>query len=216
MTFIFDFDGTIANTLDLILDIYNERITREFGCKFFDKSRLEEFRQKRPASFLRTFGVTPLKLPFIIYRVKTLLKQRMQEVQPHEGMRSLLEQLEAQTIEMGIVTSNSESNVNLFLEQHGMQQYFRFIRSSRSLTSKKRSLNKVIAKYQLDRAKILYIGDEIRDIRSSRAAKIRCAAVTWGHQNGKLLATQHPDVLIKHPSELLSWIQIQKNGAEVG
>lgn len=207
MVLIFDFDGTIANTLDLILDIYNERIVKEFACKPFDKSRLEEFRAKRPASFLREFGVTPWKLPFIIYRVKKLFKDHMVQVQPHTGIGDLLQQLHDRNILMGIVTSNSEKNVNLFLAQHHMQHYFRFIRSSKSLTSKKRSFNKVIAKYQLERKQIIYIGDEVRDIRSAKAANIRCAAVTWGHQSRVLLNQHQPDAIIDQPLELLDLIE---------
>ena len=90
MALIFDFDGTLANTLDLILDLYNEHITRQFSCKVFDKSKIEEFRMRRPASFLRDFGVTPLKLPFIIFRVRKLMKEHITEAQLFAGMKEVL------------------------------------------------------------------------------------------------------------------------------
>ncbi|MEM1325427.1 MAG: HAD-IA family hydrolase [Bacteroidota bacterium] len=206
MTVIFDFDGTLANTLDLILDLYNQYITKEFRCKTFDKSRLEELRGKRPSSFLRDYRVTPLKLPFVIIRVRQLLRERMTAVQPHEGIGTLLSALHERKIEMGIVTSNSRANVEVFLAQHGWAHYFRFIRSSRSLVSKRRSFEKVITKYQLEREQILYIGDEVRDIKACQAAHLQCAAVTWGHQNRALLSQHHPNVIVDQTEEILQYI----------
>lgn len=48
MTIIFDFDGTLANTLSTLIDIYNNYIVKEFRCKPFDRSMLEEFQKKTP------------------------------------------------------------------------------------------------------------------------------------------------------------------------
>jgi phosphoglycolate phosphatase-like HAD superfamily hydrolase len=206
MTVIFDFDGTLANTLDLILDLYNRHITKEFRCKPFDKSRLEELRGRKPASFLKEYNVTPLKLPFIVLRVRRLLKQYMTEVQPHKGIAQLLSTLNERNIDMGIVTSNSRSNVEVFLAQHSWEHYFRFIRSSRSLVSKRRSFEKVIAQYQLERETILYVGDEVRDIKACKASKLQCAAVTWGHQNRSLLSQYQPEVIVDEALEILHYL----------
>ncbi|MEL6942722.1 MAG: HAD-IA family hydrolase [Bacteroidota bacterium] len=211
MTLIFDFDGTLANTLDLILDLYNQHITKQFSCKYFDKSKIEEFRIRRPISFLREFGITPIKLPFIIYRVRKLMKAHITEAQLFEGMKEVLTTLHAENIKMGIVTSNSTENVQLFLAHHKIEHYFSFIRSSKSLTSKKRSLRKVIAQNKLIKDDTIYIGDEIRDIRSSKAADIKCAAVTWGHQHRSLLEQEEPYAILETTKDILNLIRDAKN-----
>lgn len=203
MALIFDFDGTLANTMDLILDLYNQHITKQFSCKVFDKANIEEFRTRRPASFLREFGVTPLKLPFIIYRVRKLMKAHITEAQLFSGMKEVLQTLHKENIKMGIVTSNSVENVQLFLNHHQLASYFLFIKSSKSLTSKKRSLEKVMAQNGFKKEETIYIGDEMRDIRSSKAAKIRCAAVTWGHQHRSLLEEQKPYAILETPTDIL-------------
>ncbi|MEM8525371.1 MAG: HAD-IA family hydrolase [Bacteroidota bacterium] len=206
MALIFDFDGTIANTLDLILDLYNQHITKQFSCKVFDKSRTDEFRKRRPTSFLREYGVTPIKLPFIVLRVRKLMNSHITEAQLFEGMKEVLTQLHEQNTKMGIVTSNSRDNVELFLQHHQIAHCFSFIRSSRSLTSKKRSLLKVITQNQLNKQQTIYIGDEMRDISSSRAAKIRCAVVSWGQQHRSLLEAQQPDYVLEQPADILKLI----------
>jgi len=204
MTLIFDFDGTLANTLDLILDIYNDKITKEFSCKFFDKSQFPEFRKKRPSTFIREFGVHPMKLPFIIMRTRHIMIKSMNKVQPFEGIPDLLKELYHRKVKMGIVTSNTKKNVEIFLEEHKMRNYFSFVRSNNIFISKKIAFRKVIKKHQLKREEIIYIGDETRDIRSSRAANIRCVAVTWGHQDEVILEMEKPDKIIRRPSEILT------------
>jgi len=204
MALIFDFDGTLANTLDLILDLYNQHITKQFSCKIFDKSNIEEFRMRRPTSFLREFGVTPIKLPFIILRVRKLMKAHIIEAELFAGMKEVLETLHKEEVKMGIVTSNSVENVQLFLNHHQIAHHFSFIRSSRSLITKRRSLEKVIAQNSLNKEQTIYIGDEMRDIHSSKATNIRCAAVTWGHQHRSLLEAQNPYAILETPEDILS------------
>lgn len=206
MTLLFDFDGTIANTLDVIVDLYNKHITKEFRCKPLDRSRIEELRNQSPATVFREFNITPLKFPFIVLRVQRLLKQYMHQVQPHVGMLELIEELHARHVPMGIITSNSSSNVKSFLLQQNWQSFFLFVRTSRSFTSKRRSIEKMITKHQLNREKLMYIGDEVRDIRSSKETKIQCAAVTWGHQSQLILEQHQPDLIIQKPCELLHYL----------
>jgi phosphoglycolate phosphatase len=66
-------------------------------------------------------------------------------------------------------------------------------------------LAKIQKKYNTD--KILYIGDEPRDIIASKAVKIKIAAVTWGYSNKKLLAEYNPDFIIDRPQEILKIIK---------
>lgn len=60
---IFDFDGTIADTIDAIIDIYN-RIAPKYRCKTIKKEDRKKFQEKKPQELLKECGVTKLKLPF--------------------------------------------------------------------------------------------------------------------------------------------------------
>lgn len=216
MTVIFDFDGTLANTLDIFISIYNNYIVKEFNCKPFEKERLAEFQNKRPSEFMSDFGVTTWKLPFIAFRARNLLRKEMINVQPFSGIIPLLAHLKQEGINMGIVTSNSEKNVRLFLSNHGISEHFQFLNGGRSLLSKQKALESVIRKYKMNKADIIYIGDEIRDILSCQKVGIPCIAVTWGHQKGELLASYRPNSLVATPSELLQQIMKWKIDRTVG
>jgi phosphoglycolate phosphatase len=206
MTIIFDFDGTLANTLSTLIDIYNNYIVKEFRCKPFDHSRLEEFQKRRPSEFMKDFGITPLKLPFIAVRARNLLKQEMPNVEAFQGIVYTIHQLKEKGIQLGIVTSNSEKNARLFLQRYQIEQYFDFVNGGRSLISKKKALLRIIKNYQIDTKKVLYIGDEIRDISSCREVGIPVAAVMWGNHHPDLLKAHQPDWMLQTPQDILDLV----------
>ena len=49
---------------------------------------------------------------------------------------------------------------------------------------------------------MVYIGDEIRDIKASKKAKVPVASVSWGFNSAESLAEAEPDHLLHHPEEL--------------
>lgn len=203
MTIIFDFDGTLANTLGTLIDIYNNYIVKEFRCKPFDHSKLEDFQKRRPSEFMKDFGITPLKLPFIAVRARNLLRREMPNVEAFQGIIHTIHQLKEKNIKLGIVTSNSEKNARLFLQRYQIEQYFDFVNGGRSLISKKKALLRVIKNHQIDTKKVLYIGDEIRDISSCREVGIPVAAVMWGNHHPDLLKAHQPDWMLQSPQDIL-------------
>lgn len=203
MTIIFDFDGTIANTLETIIDIYNNYIVREFKCKPFDKTELDLYRKKRPSEFIRAFGVTPLKLPFIAWRAKSIMKKEIEQVEAFPNMIELIQQLFAQKrFQLGIVTSNSERNARLFLRKYNIEHCFDFVHGNKRLVSKSRALKSALRKNDLTREETVYVGDEIRDIAACKVVGIPIIAVTWGHNHKELLTNYEPEWMAENPENI--------------
>ena len=50
---------------------------------------------------------------------------------------------------------------------------------------------------------MVYVGDEVRDIKAAKKARVRVIAVTWGLNSRKILEKEHPDYLVDRPQELL-------------
>jgi len=49
---------------------------------------------------------------------------------------------------------------------------------------------------------MIYIGDEVRDIKAAKRAAVSVAAVTWGFNTKEALSKHEPDWLISTPDEL--------------
>jgi phosphoglycolate phosphatase len=118
-------------------------------------------------------------------------------------MPEVLRALHARGFRLGIVTSNSEENVGVFLKNHDLE-IFDFVRSSSRLLGKAREIRQAMKKDRFGAEEVLFIGDETRDIEACRRARIRCAAVTWGYNLRDSLIAQEPHCVFDRPDELLS------------
>lgn len=107
----------------------------------------------------------------------------------------------------GILTSNSQENVNLFLEANNLQNEFSFVSSTSKLSGKARHLRSICRTFSCLPEHLLYIGDETRDIKACLKAGVPIASVTWGFNDKKILQEARPDHLIDTPQQLTELIK---------
>ncbi len=199
---IFDFDGTIADTLEYLFVIGND-LADEFKFKHVERHQIETYKNMTLRQMVRDLGVPILKIPKILLRGKEELNNRIHEVQIIQGIAEVLLQLKKQDILLGLVSTNTLENIHTVLENHGLHNVFDFIGIGSGLLGKPRALKKIIKQYHLDKTKILYVGDEVRDIEASRRAGLSVASVTWGYNSAQSLRNHNPDYLLEHPQDLV-------------
>lgn len=204
---IFDFDGTIADTLDAIVRITN-RLAVEFGYKPTTPEELEQVRNFSSRQIIKLSGLSIFKIPFLLKRLKADLRHEIEQLNTISGIKEALELLKKDQKIIGILTSNSEENVNVFLKKHDMQDLFDFVDSGTTLFGKHKILRKWMKKNNFKPENIIYVGDETRDIESAQKINIKIVAVSWGFNSSEALAEGNPDFLIDHPREL---IELMKN-----
>ena len=198
---VFDFDGTIADTFQYILNLSNE-MASEFNFKEIHPNEVEGMKDKTSQEVIKHLGVPIMKIPLIVAKAKEALQKEIAQIEPVEGLKEILAQLKSFGYTMGILTSNSTNNVHKFLKIHDLD-FFDFISSTSKIWSKNTSLNKLIKKEGLQTEDIIYIGDETRDISAAKKAGVKVAAVTWGYNSEKALEEHKPDYLVNFPEELL-------------
>ncbi|WP_414527460.1 HAD-IA family hydrolase [Nodularia chucula] len=199
---IFDFDGTIADTVDALVTIAN-RLAVEFGYVQITSEELALLKNFTSREIIKYSGISLFKIPFLLKKVKGELKHKIHELKPIEGIDAALIELHNQGYRLGIITSNSQDNVTAFLENNQLEQLFDFIYSGVTIFGKTTIINNVLRQKQIKTEAVVYVGDETRDIEASRKANIKVIAVTWGFNSPEALAKQNPDFLIHKPSELL-------------
>ncbi|MBD2676279.1 tRNA epoxyqueuosine(34) reductase QueG [Nostoc paludosum FACHB-159] len=199
---IFDFDGTIADTVDALVSIAN-RLAVDFGYIQITPDQLALLKNLTSREIIKYSGVSLFKIPFLVKKVKGELKNKIPELKPIPGIKEALIQLQAQGYKLGIITSNSKENVTEFLKINDLNYLFDFIYSGITIFGKTTIINNVLKQKQLKPQDVIYVGDETRDIEASKKANIQVIAVTWGFNSPEVLAKQNPDYLIHRPSELL-------------
>lgn len=198
---IFDFDGTLADTIDILLSITN-RLSAEFGFKSATKEELAQLSNLNSWQILQYSGISIFKFPLLIRRLKAELHSEIPHIQLFPGIKEVLLELKKRGFQLGIITSNSRENVLGALEKNGLQDTFTFIYSG-STFGKHKVINKWLRIENIHTEKVVYVGDEIRDIDAAKKTGIKVIAVGWGFNSPQALAAQNPDFLIEHPQELI-------------
>ncbi len=202
---IFDFDGTLAETLEEALRIAND-LAPKYGFPTMDGEKVERLRGLRTRQVIREIGIRPRLIPKFLAEVKAELRRRVEHIKLVRGIPSNLEKLRKQGVCMGILTSNSRDNVEAILERAKLSGYFAFLETGSPLFGKARLLRKILRSHLAGLRErgvpVIYVGDETRDIEAARKVGIKTAAVCWGANNRQALESMEPDYLLDHPAEL--------------
>ena len=201
-TLVFDFDGTIADTLGETRLIFN-RIAPDYGIREVAEHELDHLRHLSLKELLDHLDIPKRRVPALIARGTGMMRGNIAQLKLIEGMAEVLVELRRHVHSFGILTSNATANVELFLRAHGLREQFDFISSTSKLTGKSKHLKAIGKTFSLRPGEMLYIGDELRDVKASQKAGIPIAAVTWGFNSRESLAAAGPDYLFDHPADFL-------------
>lgn len=202
---IFDFDGTLANTENVIFRVYNE-IAKKYGYKEITHDYIDELKHQPIHNIIKDLGVPYLKVFSLIKKGQKLMKEYHKSMDPYEeDLKETLEALKSKLSYMGIISSNSKKNINTFLKNENIDT-MDFIISS-PLFSKEIKINKLKKKLRLKDEDILYVGDEVRDIVSAKKSNIDIASVTYGYNTKEYLSSEEPTYFIDNLKELFNIIK---------
>jgi phosphoglycolate phosphatase-like HAD superfamily hydrolase len=195
---LFDFDGTLANSLELgyeVMDI----LCQKHGYNILPQ---DAYRTLGTRQVIREMGIPIWRLPRLMREGRRLMAERICEISPVEGIKEALSELDSLGLLLGVVTSNSGDNVKSWLTYHKLDNYFDVILGGGGLLRKERCIRRVMNKLNLKPNELLYVGDESRDIIACQHLGIQGVAVTWGLDLEQKLLNDNPANLIACPKEL--------------
>ena len=204
---IFDFDGTIADTLAAAVAVYND-LAKAHTLRPISMEEIPALREFELKALLKHLGVSKLRVPSLLNKGRKALRSDITTLPLNDGIAELLPRLREHCTCFGILTSNSIENVEAFLEAKGLRELFTFISSTSKLSGKHKHLRAIEKTFSLERSQMLYIGDETRDIRASQKAGVHVAAATWGFNSPDALKRQNPTYILNSPEDLLAACEI--------
>lgn len=194
---IFDFDGTLADSLSIALEVANSmKATRELTLD--DYYRLRHLPTRL---ILKDLHIPLWRVPQLINRGRKLLKQQGHRIKPHKGMPELIKQLVADGHELYVVSSNSPELVNQFLERNNIADCLNLVIGNISIFGKAAALKKLSLTFD-EVQPVYYVGDETRDIEAAKKANVNMIAVAWGYNSPEILVKRSPEFLASSPSDI--------------
>ena len=183
----FDFDGTLVNTIDLAFYIqkqHNPEITKEFFHSFNNGNFLVNY-------FKAVEDGTIKDIPdWDEHYVKGLL-----ELNSHDVIQKLVLDLAPQYI-LTVVSSSTSSFIEKFLEKENIRQCFSDILGSDVDYSKVKKINNLLRDYSINPTDAVYITDTIGDIKEANECNVRSIGVTWGAHDRDTLEKAAPYAVV--------------------
>jgi phosphoglycolate phosphatase len=123
----------------------------------------------------------------------------------YPGVRSILDWLRKQQVELAIVTNKPERFVAPLLDEKGLGGYFRWIIGGDTLPQQKpdpAALLHVMQLAKVGAAQALFVGDSRNDVLAAKAAGVICVALSYGYNHGRPIADEGPARVLDNLSEL--------------
>nr|WP_312578421.1 HAD-IA family hydrolase [Sedimentibacter sp.] len=197
----FDFDGTLADTEEVNFVIY-QKLAEKYNLRNITLDELGHLKKMSAKEIMEYVELKKRYLPFMLKRGKKLLTQDIRNVKLCKlDIFDTIKQIKSLGIKVAIITTNSKTNVKMFLKEHNAD-YFDFIASA-TMFGKEIKMRKIMKKEKLQNNEVLYVGDEIRDIHAANRAGIDIASVGWGYNTVESLRKNKPQYLIFETKELL-------------
>ena len=197
---IFDFDGTLADSADWTLGILNQ-VAARYGFRQVSEAETAMLRGWDNRAIVRYLGVPAWKLPLIARHMRGLAARDAGQIRLFPGVDALLAELHEAAVRIAVVSSNAEATVRRVLGPANAARVAHYACGA-SIFGKAAKFRQVLRASGIPRERSLSIGDEARDIEAAAAARLPCAAVTWGYATPELLRARGPTLVFDSIDEI--------------
>lgn len=204
-TFLFDLDGTLIDSIELILRSYRHTLRTHRGHEPTDDVWMNGLGTPLWVQF-RHFTEDPAEIEAMVatYRAYNLAHHD-EMVRPYDGVVDAVRALERAGKSLGLVTSKLKSGAVRGLRLAGLEDAFAVIVAADDVTHPKPHPEPVLT--ALERlgtlaADTVFIGDSRHDIVCGRAAGVKTAAVLWGPFDRSHLEDLEPDYWLESPADV--------------
>jgi pyrophosphatase PpaX len=208
-TLLFDLDGTLIDSVRLILDSYHHTLAAHGLAARTDDHWLEGMGTPLSVQFSE-WKNDPERLEALIatYRAYNLANHdRMVTIYP--GVLKAIHEVKARGANTGLVTSKNQQGALRGLRLVGLHALMDVMVCADDVENPKphpEPVEKAVRLLGADPTATVYIGDSIHDMRSGRAAGVRTAAVLWGPFGREHLARAEPDYWLQRPEEIVELV----------
>lgn len=205
---LFDFDGTLLNTNELIIQTFmhvlNERFPGQYSpqdcIKFIGPSLIETFEQ-----------IAPDEVDEMVEKYREWNQAHHDElVTEYDGVITTLEQLKEQGIRLAIVSTKRRDTIQKGLNLMGASHLFEFLIGLDDVKNVKPNPEPVllaIEKLGINKEETMMIGDNYHDIEAGKNAGVKTAGVAWSIQGEDFLRQYNPDYILHHMTDLLTIVK---------
>ncbi|KAB7708251.1 HAD-IA family hydrolase [Bacillus aerolatus] len=198
---IFDFDGTLANSLEMFIAAYNDLAAKE-GYRQVAMEDIDHLSKMTIPERCHFLNFPMRNIPFAAPKLYRYIRKLKNGLPFYPGIKKMLDELKQQGFKVAIISSNATDIINRSLEAHQVD-YVDDILCSKYIFSKDKLMKKLMNKYKMEAADALYVGDEERDITASKKAGMKVVWAAWGYDDAEIALKAAPDFIAHEPADIL-------------
>jgi len=204
-TFLFDLDGTLIDSIDLILRSYRHTLRTHRGVEPPDELWLKGLGTPIRVQ-LRQWSEDAGEIEAMAQTYTTYnLAHHDALVRPYDGIVAAVTRLKQRGKQLGLVTSKSRSGAQRGLRVSGIETAFEVIVGADEVTNPKPHPEPVLLALERLGANAndaVFVGDSRHDIECGRAAGVATAAALWGPFDRAHLEDLNPDYWLETPEDV--------------
>lgn len=202
--FLFDLDGTLIDTTNLIRQSFRHASREVLGEQLPDDVLMANVGQPLDKQMEMLSSEHAREL-YDTYRVFNHARHD-EFIREYEGIEELLTELKRRGARLGIVTSKSRMTVDMALKCIPIEHYFDALITTDDTDNHKphpQPLQLAMNRLDVTPEESVYIGDSPFDIEAGQAAGMATVAVGWGIFPAVRLKELEPDYYFDMPGEIL-------------
>lgn len=210
---IFDMDGTLTRTNDLIFASFN-RITEKYLARTYSPAEIIGFfGPPEEGAIERLLGADRVEAAMDelceFYRSHHATMAHL-----HHGIEEVLQLLKDRGLKLAVFTGKGRRTASITLHEFHLAPYFDLVVSGNDVRHHKphpEGIQKVLEKFSLAPRQALMVGDSMADVHASREAGVRMAAVLWDSYDSERVLAAHTDMVFTNVRALLEWFRLHTN-----
>lgn len=206
---IFDLDGTLTQTNELIYDSFNYIAGKYAGRQFSVKEINAMFGPPEEGALLSIVPQKQIEEVMQEYLVYYRANHgRLARLYP--GIEEILRMVKSARRSLALFTGKGTHTTRITLEEFGINHYFDYVVTGNDVSEHKPSaegIRKILAYFALKPAEALMVGDAVSDVKASRDAGVEIAAVLWDSYAKEKVLQMNTDYVFHNVAEFHQWLK---------
>lgn len=209
-TILFDLDGTLIDTNELIIASFTHTVEK-YGDRPYTREEILDFIGPPLIDSLKKVNAEKVEDMMTTYREHNYANHE-KYVEAYPTVVETIKTLKNAGFQLGIVTTKLSDTAKLGLKITGMDQLFDVLIGLDDVENAKphpEPILKAIDELHANPMTTMMVGDNYHDIEAGHNAGVQTAGVAWTIKGRKILEDHDPDYMLEEMSDLLKIVGVE-------
>lgn len=206
---IFDMDGTLTQTNQLIYDSFNAIAEKYEQKRYSEKEITAMFGPPEEGALLNIVGESQLDQVMEEY-LHFYRENHAKLAKLYPGIIDILSFVKENKRLLALFTGKGTHTTRITLEEFQIKDYFDLVVTGNDVVLHKPSaegIQKILSEFRLNPEEVLMVGDSVADLKASREAGVEIASVLWDSYGKEEVLKIGSDFVFHNVDEFHSWLR---------